>query len=739
MPSWLSFGLIVALSTGVLSQQSKDPLKDFCRKFGHQTAIVDDKLYIDGGIVNWGPLNQNSLNYSNKYFVYSDLKEISNGMPTQHANLSKPAEVPLVEGGTLWADPVNKWIHLYGGEYHDANPDALSLWSYDILNNVWKSSGVTNFQIQRVSYGAGATAEEDGKGYYYGGWLSNSSVPAFGARMPTSNLIIYDMVKDTWANNTGPDSIPRAEGVMVYIPASDAGMLVYFGGLYFPGGPGNYTGIGMNMSEIKVFDISDNKWYTQTATGDIPNSRRRFCAGATWAKDRSSYNIYLYGGASMPPNTIGFDDVYILSLPSFTWLKWYPDAPGPGAPHHSLTCNVVRGSQMIVMGGTFPNDTTLCDVPTVQGQHNLNLGKENSLSAKWYQYLDNVTDYKVPEEIVAKVGGQASGGATVLAPKTWDNNLLPTYFQRAYTPTSRTPTRSIPATRTPTATHTSAGGKKTPTKVIAGAAAGGGAAVLICIALGVFFCCIKKDHRSAPTQPAELENTEGDHTGGPDAEGAAKPYRGQAPPTPVAELPQDNGYTFPPPASPSMYKDPDYAHSPPSSVPGSPPIPQPYYRDGRESLNIPNQVQQPFGYSPSHSPQPVQGGEWPDDYRNTYYPPPLSEMSAIRSPPPPGQNMNRNGDEDGIYPAPVPSGLHSARASPHHSRQYPHDNGGYRPGFSHGRSLSGQTVTSGMPLTPVTPRSFGEPSPVGSEFGQGVRRVSQAPTQSYYEGQERRM
>lgn len=39
---------------------------------------------------------------------------------------------------------------------------------------------------------------------------------------------------------------------------------------------------------------------------------------ATWAQDQSSYNVYLYGGASMPPFTVGFDDVYILSIPSFT-------------------------------------------------------------------------------------------------------------------------------------------------------------------------------------------------------------------------------------------------------------------------------------------------------------------------------------------------------------------------------------------------------------------------------------
>ena len=107
----------------------------------------------------------------------------------------------------------------------------------------------------------------------------------------------------------------------------------------------------------------------------------------------------------MPPNTVGFDDVYILSLPSFTWIKWYPTTSGTAYPHHSLTCNVVNGTQMIVMGGTFPNSTD-CDAPTVYGLHNLNLGKQNSQGAMWYQFLHNITGYNVPSEIIATIGGQ---------------------------------------------------------------------------------------------------------------------------------------------------------------------------------------------------------------------------------------------------------------------------------------------------------------------------------------------
>ena len=39
-----------------LAQGIDDPVEKFCRRFGHQTALIDRKLYIDGGFINYNPL-----------------------------------------------------------------------------------------------------------------------------------------------------------------------------------------------------------------------------------------------------------------------------------------------------------------------------------------------------------------------------------------------------------------------------------------------------------------------------------------------------------------------------------------------------------------------------------------------------------------------------------------------------------------------------------------------------------
>lgn len=174
-------------------------------------------------------------------------------MPIQYANLSKNSTVPDVAGGILWADEVNKVFWLYGGEY-STTPSEFKLWGYDVLLNQWNVSSAPSTAasaIKRVAYGAGTTLSENG--YYYGGYLNSLTNPLWnGDPIATSNMIIFDMDHDTITNNTGPDSTGRAEGVMVSVPASAAGLLIYFGGVEFP--YGNSTEVARSMTEIMVYD-----------------------------------------------------------------------------------------------------------------------------------------------------------------------------------------------------------------------------------------------------------------------------------------------------------------------------------------------------------------------------------------------------------------------------------------------------------------------------------------------------
>jgi hypothetical protein len=197
----------------------------------------------------------------------------------------------------LWSDPVNKRLYLFGGEFiGDAPPiSTQGIYAYDILKEKWDlmydpASQPSSGPVQRVSYGAGISIPERGEGYYYGGWSSNATDKNYGDKPPeaSSFLIKYVMDKDSWGSISGPDDVGRAEGAMVYVPAGDAGLLVYFGGVK-DDKKGNAT--GQPMDEVLVYEILSQKWYTQKATGDVPGERKRFCAGVATAPDSSSHNM----------------------------------------------------------------------------------------------------------------------------------------------------------------------------------------------------------------------------------------------------------------------------------------------------------------------------------------------------------------------------------------------------------------------------------------------------------------
>jgi hypothetical protein len=289
---WVTFTLLL-LGFGHQSLAvSHDPIRDFCRRFSHQTAVIDHTLYIHGGQLNYNPTTEDATNYTNNILLYQDLSMLtSSGMPPLYANLTSNISVPSVSGGILWADNVNKRFYLFGGEYTDEQPrEEGKSYNYDALNKVWEVSHQPRPGIQSVSYGAGVSVSDRGEGYYYGGWLSNTSVAGWsGPATMTSGLIKYAYDTDSWTNNSGPDDVGRAEGAMVYIPASDGGMLMYFGGTKFTNGTVGWQ----DMGEIFVYDVLSSKWYTQNATGDIPGARRRFCGRVMWAADQSSYNMWV--------------------------------------------------------------------------------------------------------------------------------------------------------------------------------------------------------------------------------------------------------------------------------------------------------------------------------------------------------------------------------------------------------------------------------------------------------------
>lgn len=189
----------------------------------------------------------------------------------------------------------------------------------------------------------------------------------------------------------------------------------------------------------------------------------------------------------------------------------------------------------------------------------------------------------------------------------WATSELSVYFQRSYSPVSRTPTRSLPSTATPTVTiAVSTHSGTVNVGAIAGGAAAGGV-VLIASVVFIACCCIRRRKRHASEQPTQ-----------------APAIQQMAPKSPLNGTIEDYNH---PRGAPSVTSDgslsPRVSPPPPWFQGFSPSSPESKWQTA-----IPQPLVEPL--------QP--------DHRQTYYPPPpdpqrgddevriMHEMPGFRSP-----------------------------------------------------------------------------------------------------------
>jgi Kelch motif len=258
------------------------------------------------------------------------------------------------------------------------------------------------------------------------------------ADTPANTLIeinMSTMQNEQWSNTTLPSEIiPRANAELVWLPVSDQGVLVAIGGVTNPEEIWPY---GLNssqeadskaasptfMTSLPVYDISSSQWYLQNSTGTPPGQLTEFCSVVAVANDSSSFNIYIYGGYDgLNAADLPTDDVWILSVPSFHWIKAYSGQSSHGRSGHR--CVSPYPDQMFVVGGVHQSQASCVDGGIIQVFNLNSLNFQDSYDpATW-------ASYQVPDIVSAVIGGDAQGGATNTA--SWTDGSLSKVFQTKY-------------------------------------------------------------------------------------------------------------------------------------------------------------------------------------------------------------------------------------------------------------------------------------------------------------------
>lgn len=273
---------------------------------------------------------------------------------------------------------------------------------------------------------------------------------------------------------------------------------------------------------MQVYDIASRRWYNQETSasgGFFPSDRVQHCAVVASAPDGSSHNIYIYGGLS-PEKKAVLDDIWVLSLPSFHWIKIASDT-GPPA-RSAMSCNIVgkEGRYMFVFGGDKGGDFEQeCDEG---GPGNL-FDLKNAVWTDTFTSGNGLEAYGVPGPVWEAVGGTAEGGATFLEPRGgWADESLAALFTIKQVDKSNTtnapepdPSSSSAPTTLPTEPAPGTSAPLAPSKLSPGVIAGitlGSIAVLLLASLLLLLLHRRRHPRSIPeregltTPSAELDD-----------------------------------------------------------------------------------------------------------------------------------------------------------------------------------------------------------------------------------------
>ncbi|KAF2091345.1 hypothetical protein K490DRAFT_52570 [Saccharata proteae CBS 121410] len=483
----LVFLAITTASTNVVVADPDASPGSFCGADGHRTALVDNRLFWASGNYTFV---DGKMWHSTTDFYWLDLTKsfaVDGAIATDVLNTSILPSTDLSSGwriedggssGTFFVD--HTMLYAYGAIIgDDANGVNNSLWAYNTTEDTWGLAPIDNGTISFGDNSEGSYTSDPatGKSWYTGGWeigFDGSGPGMVHFNSTNSDDLSFEFVSST----TDLKVVNTLKGTMVYTRKGKQGTLIAFGGDDTTTG-GVYNGAHywdqFNMDQIFIYDIDSSTWYNITASGDIPTPRTEFCAGVSAAPDDSSFQITIHGGWDQG-NTVSRADVWVLSIPSFVWIKVNatddPDLTSdPNSGRHRHKCHVYEDAQMLVLGGVVESNATARNDYCNSTDHPPVKVLDTSTYA-WQTEFQPNKSYTVPDIVTNVIGGNSSGNATLLHPLGgFNSTILSTIFTHTvprdnYTsPAHVSPTTSTTPTSTPSPSSSSSSN--------AGAIAGG--------------------------------------------------------------------------------------------------------------------------------------------------------------------------------------------------------------------------------------------------------------------------
>jgi hypothetical protein len=481
-------GLLVQLGAGQASGwlYSNQNSTSMCYWVTPRAAIVRDTVYIDGGDLYWDPTLSDgtlappssdgnpsgtvyALNFSSSFSVTQNISQVFFNISKAPNDGAANNVGPNYSDGAMFANDY-EWM-IYGGmvqktsAYSAQASNAVA--AYEVYSQDAAKSTVGGFILDTlpdgtsryVTDGAAVSVPSENLGFYFAGLRAASFGPIYeisgnaseNADTLSTTLIQANMTEqqhETWANFTLPDTVPgRASAEIVWVPVSEQGILVAIGGVINPAymyvaESDNATQLAQSQSQspgfldtVSIYDIASQTWYEQKTTNPPSGQFAQGCTVVASAPDYSSHNIYWYGGFDgLHLSQNFYDDVWVLSLPSFTWTNVY-NGSATAAAHGRAGHKCVKPypDQMFVIGGYTASTSS---EPTCLGGGGSYGGIIQIFNLSSNAWIDTYSptrwsNYTVPSAVYNVIGGTSTGGATLATPSPsgFSNATLASFFE----------------------------------------------------------------------------------------------------------------------------------------------------------------------------------------------------------------------------------------------------------------------------------------------------------------------
>ncbi|KAH8199203.1 hypothetical protein TruAng_006609 [Truncatella angustata] len=464
--------LLGGISIGVYGVDTYSS-SDFIRRTGH---AVNDTLSI--------PLD---VTWTNKTVPITSIEKAA----------------PVFDTSALWTDQTSESMYMWGGQGPWGNlSKTKDLWKFSANENSWRKQPAANvdifMSIKRTSNAA--VTQCNGMGFFIGGMGSvwtDSSFAAGDLAVPSPGMLTYNITSGVWAN----ESLAGLNSYETYISGSAAclpsfgtsgnGMVLALGGEIsrrsgYNSSEPNLIGLG----NLSFWDIETKTWFFQQTTGDIPSPRSKFCV-VDVAGQNGTHEIFLFGGYD-GSNQASFQDIYVLSVPGFVWIKSSVSTDGPRT---SQQCIVAGKRQMIIVGGMNPD---LDYYPALRDPdpwpNGINVLDISSLS--WNSEFDpDAAAYESPDAVTKWYNAGNLGSVD------WTSGTVKSLF-------IETSSNSNSSSGVGSAVSSSTGGSSAPIGAIVGGVIGG---VAFLILAGLAFWFFRRRTSKQDAQPAVQEIGEGYH------------------------------------------------------------------------------------------------------------------------------------------------------------------------------------------------------------------------------------